>query len=275
VDTEASLDFGSVIVGDSFDTGYFEYVGDPVVATDLPATWPGSTMIDKYNKTPGGVIDKHFSPGSDDSNHPFTSVGPIIINQTNYWKTAPQKLHFNISTIKVNETWQTDFRLKVLKEGNIRLFSSPSSKINFNNGMAGASSMTLPNISLLSSMNSINIGMGQNTIDIIGLTRTDTGEVKGTIPVTWTMTYNGLSTNPITEEVSYIHDNDPPIKFAIIAGTASELTGHIQTATLNTEKLPPGGYSILVHAYAPDATVTKYCGPYTYSRQGRAFIKLE
>jgi hypothetical protein len=274
VDTEASLDFGSVIVGESFDTGYFEYIGDPVVATGLPATWPGSTMIDKYNKTPGGVIDQHFSPGSDDSNNPFTSVGPIILNQTDYWKTT-QKLHFNISTIKVNETWQTDFRLKVLKEGNIRLFSSPSSKINFNNGMAGASSMTLPNISLLSSMNPVNLGMGQNTIDIIGLTRTDTGEVKGTIPVTWTMTYNGLSTNPITEEVSYIHDNDPPIKFAIITGTASELTGHIQTATLNTEKLPPGGYSILVHAYAPDATVTKYCGPYTYSRQGRAFIKLE
>jgi len=286
VDTKASLDFGSLIVNNNPPTDvtsnpYFEYVGDPPVANprkgiDLPSTWPGSTMLDKYNKTPNGAIDKHFSPGSDDSNNPFTDVGPININQTTYWNTAPhkQQLKFNISTIHVNETWQADFRLKVLREGNILIFG-PASKVDFNNGEAGASTMTIPNLSLSASMNAVNLGLGQSNIDVVGLARTDSGEVKGTLPVAWTTTYNGLSTNTITEEVSYIRDTDPPIRFAIITGTATDLTGHLQTATLDTSKLPPGGYSIQVHVYAPDAMVTKDCGPYTYSNQGRAFIKLE
>jgi hypothetical protein len=286
VDTKASLDFGALIVNDQppadvTSNPFFEYIGDPAVANpqkgiDLPTTWPGSTMLDKFNKTPDGVEYMHFSPGSDDSNNPFTDTGPININQTTYWNTAPhkQQLRFNISTIHVNETWKTDFRLKVLREGNILIFG-PASKVDFNNGEAGASTMTIPNLSLSASLNPINLGLGQSNIDIVGLTRTDSGEVKGTLPVAWTMTYNGLSTNTITEEVSYIRDGDIPVKFAVITGTAASLTGHLQTATLDTSKLPPGGYSIQVRAYGPDATVTKDCGPYTYSNQGRAFIKLE
>jgi hypothetical protein len=279
VDTTATMDFGTLIVNNQLPTDvtanpYFEYVGDPVIATDMPTTWPGSTMLDKYNKTPNGAISQHLIPGFDESGDPFTDIGPIIINQTNTWNTAPQKLHFNIGTVNVNETWEADFRLKVLREGNILIFG-PSSSIDFNNGNAGASTMTMPNLSLSATMNQINYGLGQSNIDVIGLARTSTGEVKGTLPVAWTMTYNGLSTNTITEEVSYIRDSDPPVRFAILTGTAGDLTGHIQTATLNTEKLPPGGYTIQIHAYAVDATVTKYCGPYTYSTQGRSFIKLE
>jgi len=284
VDTTASLDFGTLIVNDQPPTDvttnpYFAYIGDPTVANprkgiDIPTTWPGSTMLDKFNKTPSGAVNFHFSPGSDESKVPYPDVGPININQTNYWNTHNQQLAFNISTIHVNETWQADFRLKVLREGNILIFG-PASQISFNNGLAGASTLTLPNLSLSASMNPTNLGLSLSTIDVVGLARTDSGEVKGTLPVAWTLTYNGLSTNTITEEISYVRDTDPPVRFAILSGPASDMTGHLQTATLDTSKLPPGGYTIQVHAYGPDAMVTKYCGPYTYSNQGRAFIKLQ
>jgi hypothetical protein len=286
VDTTASLDFSNLIVNNQvpadFTTNpYFEYIGDPIVAAprkgiDLPALQPGSTMLDKYILNEDGSIKQHFSPGSDDSNNPFTNTGPIIINQTNYWNTAPhkQQLHFNISTVGQNETWEADFRLKVLREGDILIFG-PASRIGFTNGMAGASSMTLPNLSLSSSMNPNDPGLELSSIDIFNLARRDSGMVKGTLPVAWTMTYTGAAADTITEEVSYIRDNDPPVRFAILTGRASDLAGPLQTATLNTEKLPPGGYTIQVHAYAKYASVTRDCGPYTYTTQGRSFIHLE
>ncbi|MDO9549741.1 MAG: VWA domain-containing protein, partial [Methanoregula sp.] len=283
VDTQVSVDFGQLIVNNVPATPgdeIFDYIGDPIVASpvkgvDFPTIEPGSTMVDKYNKTPNGQINKHLIPGTDIiTGFPFTDIGPIIINQTTYWNTDPhkQQLAFNIGTVNVNESWETNFRLRVLKEGNILVFG-PQSQVCFTNGEAGPSCMTLPNLSLSSSMNPLNVGVSETTLSIVGLSRTDDGTVKGTIPVTWTTIYNGA--DMITEDVSYIHDNDPPVKFDVkTLNPAFDLVTS-QSATLDTEKLPPGGYKIQVRAYTKDASDTKECGPYTYSTQGRAFIKIE
>ena len=54
----------------------FDYVGDPTTPGSIPGIpatiAPGSTMVDKYNKTL-----THFIPGPD-----FTQIGPLIVNQT-------------------------------------------------------------------------------------------------------------------------------------------------------------------------------------------------
>ncbi|PKL58793.1 MAG: hypothetical protein CVV34_00930, partial [Methanomicrobiales archaeon HGW-Methanomicrobiales-5] len=278
VNTNVSIDFGQLIVNNvptaSGDT-IFDYVGDPIIAGHLPLISPGSTMVDKYNKTPSGQINQHLIPGTDvGTGLPFTNVGPIIINQTTYWNTDPhkQQLAFDIGTVNVNETWETNFRLRVLKEGNILVFG-PHSQVCFENGDAGPSCMTLPNLSLSSSMNPLNVGVSETTLSIVGLSRTDDGTVKGTLPVTWTTIYNGA--DMITEEVSYIHDNDPPVKFDVkTLNPAFDLVTS-QSASLDTGKLPPGGYKIQIHAYTKDASDTKECGPYSYTTQGRAFIKIE
>ena len=108
-----------------------------------------------------------------------------------------------------------------------------------------------------------------------GLTRTDGGTgdaVKNTLPVTWTTVYTGKAL--ITEDVSYIHDNDPPVKFDV--KTINPASGiPAMDSTLDMGKLPPGGYTIQVHVYTTDATDTKACGPYSYTTTGRSFIKLQ
>jgi len=282
VDTNAYLDFSNLIVNDLPATDvtsnpFFTYIADPIAANprkgiDLPAIQPGSTMLDKFVENIDGSVT-HFSPGYDESKNPHP-VGPVIVNQTSYWNTAPQRLRFNISTIEQNQTWQADFRLRVLREGNILIFG-PSSKIDFKNGMAGPSTMTLPNLSLTASMNAVNPGLEATTIDIIGLNRKGSGPVTGTLPVIWAVTYSGAAGNVITEEVSYVHDNDPPVRFAILTGTAGQLMGHSQTATLDTSKLPSGGYTIQVRASTQFVSVVRQCGPYTYESTNRAFILLQ
>ena len=273
VDTVASMDFGTLVVNNVLTSDplnpYFNYTANAT-------TSPTSTMLAKYSKNSDGSIKQYFSPGLDELHVaiPVGPYGPNTTDQTTYWTAHPQQLAFNIGTIKVNETWETNFRFKVLKEGNILIFG-PNSQICFTNGLAGDSCMILPNLSLSSSMNPVNIGLGQTYLDVVGLTRTDDGLVKDTLPVTWTTTYTGNVTALIvTEEISYIRDGDTPVKFETKTLTAADLY-FPQSSTLYTEKLPPGGYKILVHAYTKDASVTKECGPYSFTVQSKSFIKLE
>ena len=117
VDTTADMDFGHLIVDDSLiDTSapgnaMFDYVGDPTTPGINPwnsaANAPGSTMVDKYNATTNHI------PGPD-----FAQIGPLIVNQTTEWNNN-KSLNFNIGLVKLGDTWETNFRLRVLKEGTI------------------------------------------------------------------------------------------------------------------------------------------------------------
>ena len=100
------------------------------------------------------------------------------------------------------------------------------------------------------------------------------GTVTDTLPVSWTTYYTGTD-YPITEEVSYIHDNDAPISFDEKKITSSLGNNLLTGSTLYMKNLPSGGYTVQVHAYTADASDTKTCGPYTYTTAGRSFIKLQ
>ncbi|NMB77823.1 MAG: VWA domain-containing protein [Methanomicrobiales archaeon] len=276
VDTEVALDFGQLIINAAMSPPgekIFDYVPDPVGGGDTPAIQPGSTMIDKFNKTKDGEIDEHLVPGIDlATGLPFTKVGPVIVDQSQYWNDHNSQLGFNIGTVNINETWQADFRFKVLKEGNIQIFG-PNSQVCFKNGAAGDSCMHFPNLTLSAAMNPENVGVTEKIINIHDLKRVGEGEVTGTIPVTWTTTYNGAEM--ITVEVSYILNEGTPVRFDVLTLNPAFDLVHPQSSVLNTGNLPPGGYKIQVHAFTKDASVTKECGPFTYNTQGRAFIKLE
>jgi hypothetical protein len=276
VDTVATMDIGDLIVnGNPAAPGnYFSYVGN--------TTGLGSTMVDHYNQTPAGVVNQHLIADYDSSGNPifssvspFLSTGPIIINQSTYYTNNNQNLAFNIGTIKVNDTWKADFQLQALQEGNIQIFG-PDSKICFTNNVAGNTCMSFPNLSASVSMNPVNLGLSQTAISIAGLTRTDGGStdpVKGTLPISWTTVYNGNSLNTITEDVSYIHNNDPPMEFDVKTGTLNELQS--ETSTLDMAKLPAGGYTIQILAYTNDAQTTAETGPYPYTTAGISYIKLQ
>lgn len=287
VGTRASLDFGTLIINDAQVTctdllPCFDYVADPIAASpvkgvDSPTLPPGSTMLDKYNKTPWGILDQHQVPGFNDLGFAFPDTGPMHINQTTQWNAPATKrnLSFNIGTVKLNETWETSFRLRVLTEGNILIFG-PQSQVCFD-GADGHSCMRLPNLSLSVNSSAVNTGQSLKTITVTGLSRTDSGPVKSTLPIAWTTTYDG--TQLITEDVSYISNDGTPVKFE----TKTFYWSHglpPRSSILNTQNLPPGGYIIQVHAYTDDASDTESCGSipstpcFTITDVGK-FIKLE
>lgn len=272
VDTVAVMDFGTIIVNNnvvSYPDQTFLYVADPT--TDgikqlpigaIPPTKSGSTWIAKYNSTDYLNVTPDY-------------IGPIVKNMTGEWNAAdPHQLTFNIGSVKLNEVWETNFRLRVLKEGSIYMMG-PGSYISFKDVNGVASTMKLENLSsFTSSQNVVLTGATWETLSITDLRRTDTnpaGDLTSELPITWTTTYTGL--RPVTHDVSFIHDNDPPVRFD------QKITYGGGTRTLYTEldlsKLPPGGYQIRVHAYTDDANDIESIGPWSYNVQRRPFIMVE
>jgi hypothetical protein len=221
VNTSMTLDFGvqTITVNDFLQNGedVFSYVNDS--STSLST--PGSTWINKYNKTT--------------TNYP---TYPFTIDDTSNW-TNNKALTFNVGTIKLNETWETNFRLKVLREGNIQIFG-PTSVINFTDSMGITNSLTLPNTSI--SARQVATNKTEKTIKLTNLA--PTGSVSNSIPMGWTTKYDGNST--VTERVYYSYNNGPWYLFnlqtGILNGTSS------QTATLDVSSFPSGNYYIRVVA---------------------------
>lgn len=275
VGTVAYLDFGSIYVNDQLDTSgsFFDYVSDPGTASDgvtnttSPTTAPGSTMIDKYNTDTG----EHFVPGSG-----YTLVGPMYHNMTGYWNShTPHQLYFDIGTVRLHETWETSFRLRVLKEGSFSLMG-PNSLVTFFDEDGTSSEMKLANRSGgYSAGDTVFKGATWKKITITDFRRTDTatgeGNLTQTVPITWTTSYTGMF--PVTHDVYYIHGSDPEIRFdqKLTTGTGSKTL----YSQLDMSRLPPGNYWIKVHAYASDANADATIGPWPYDTQTRAFIVLE
>ena len=290
VETTANLDFGSILVNDVYDTSgaVFEYVGDPTVMTPVKpynTNYPdikgkGSTMVDKYNKTVntsaeivGDVF--HFFPSPD-----YTDIGPLLINQTDYWNANDHQLYFNIGAVKVNETWETNFRLRVLKEGSITLFG-PNSQVCFKdpkNPTAAASCLSLAKEgSVTSTTTSLKDPTTQEsmTISPVICTSCGGGELIDTYVVKYTTSYSG--TKRVTEEIYYKHDNDPKVlikTFTWDPATAPAST-HDNVVSLSMASKPLGAYYILVTARTDDAYATGANGPQNYNIGGTNFIKLE
>jgi Invasin, domain 3/von Willebrand factor type A domain len=99
INTQVALDFNTIQVND-----------EPGI--------PGNT-----------VFDYMFIPGL--STQEIRPVGekPPTRDDTNNWTT--NQLTFSPGTIKINEVWRVNFTLIPKKEGNIRVFSSKSSKVTF------------------------------------------------------------------------------------------------------------------------------------------------
>jgi hypothetical protein len=117
------------------------------------------------------------------------------------------------------------------------------------------------------------------TITLENLRKTETGEIKDLIPLTWDSTYTGNKT--LTEKVYYRIGSGPWVLFDTKIkdeyATDPILKEYVDYAQLDVTKLPPGSYLIKVTASAfdaPDATIT-LDNPIVVGNSGRIFIKLE
>ena len=121
VDTTADLDYGTVKVDQQPVSGVFNYVYQPLASTKNQTYWKNGTNI---------------------------PPGPNYYDQTADW--ADNILTFDVGTIKVDQVWETSYKLQVLKKGTINVFGQ-GSKISFNNNTAN---LLLPGITINAHSNS-------------------------------------------------------------------------------------------------------------------------
>jgi hypothetical protein len=261
VNTTAHTDFGTLIVDDKLiDTSsMFEYLG--YVAD---GTGPGSTMVDKYNKTP----NTHFIPGPD-----FNQNGPLIIDQTTEWNTN-KSLNFNIGLIKRGETWETNFRLRALKEGTYMLFN-PGSKVDFTDYLGVQSSLSLKNLSYLTVVKDNNSLVIQK-IDVVPICPDTTEFTNPLLPIKWQTTYTGPNTT-ITDEARYMSESGAWVLFYSDSYDVLTNDNRSRSATFDMRRVAPGKYAINIKAYTTGskATSSPTCGPYLYNTTGMTFIRLD
>ena len=196
-----------------------------------------------------------------------------VTDQSADWVNNNNKLNFTIGTIKVGQSWNATFRLRVNQSGLIDVFGNHST-VSFN---GGTEILNLPQtfITVIPNLSVTNITA--KTITLQNLTCTETGEIKALIPVMWNTNYTG--NNTLTEKVYYrIDDKGPWIQFDIKTHPYDPLTmEYVEYAQLDVTKLPPGSYQIMVYAIASDAAdaTIMLSDPVNVGNRGKTFIKLQ
>jgi hypothetical protein len=115
-----------------------------------------------------------------------------VIDQTNDWNDDFQ-LTFNPGTIKLNQVWETKYRLKILKAGNINIFG-PNSKVIFDNG---TSVIPLPKTFITAIENMTATGFNQSELDV-----SDPNVVLEEEMVTWSWNRTYTGNSAVTEYYS-------------------------------------------------------------------------
>jgi hypothetical protein len=276
VDTGVVADLGVFYFNDTLATQttsdpnftYVPYTGTTPALDGSTPIYPGSTWLRLYNRTPTGTFNALTLPG-------YSLPGQQIRDDSSAWASS-QKLTFTVGTIHVNETWETNFRIKVLKEGQVTLFG-PTSHIAFNDSQgAGITSMSLPNVTWNGQANSIHNQISFRNLTLSTITGPIGNQVSTDLPVHWSTTYSGTD-YPVIEEIGYSTNGGNHFQtFKTLYLSAADLSsGADQTADLSLAKLPPGSYAIRVYAHTDDAAAIGISSPYTYGTQGRNYIKLE
>jgi hypothetical protein len=233
---------------------------------------PGvSTWVTSWNQTMNPLPDQVPIPSypSVSPNFGTYTMYPYSFDQTNEWLTTTG-LKFNAGNISVNQTWETKFRFRVDKPGNIQIFG-PGSKIVFNNG---EQTLDLPETYISAVMNLTSSGLNATILDISNLRCLSSGTIKDFMPLAWEISYGGNQT--VTERVSY--SSDGGLTWVLFDTNYVDRTVTTDYSSLDVRLLPPGVYYIRVDASAPDAPSDRetLMNPgIVVGTAGRAFIKLE
>ncbi|MBP2146562.1 hypothetical protein J2129_002016 [Methanofollis sp. W23] len=161
------------------------------------------------------------------------------------------ELYFNVGTIKLNQTWQTTFHLKVLPNpdaiGNVKILDN-NSVLTFNDGK---DDLKIPNtyLTVMRALN--NTPLGNASLDLQDLEVT--GVTRQNLDLAWTLNYTGNST--VTETIEYRSEHGSWAQ----AGTRTAGKGEKrEEARLDIRDLPLTLYDIRVVADTEDAG-SRYC----------------
>jgi hypothetical protein len=217
--TEAGVNTAVDIAFENVEVNSTPVAGDQVF--DYIHEEGASTLIRSYNST------VEFIPA-------YTR------DDTAAWEEN-QTLHFDIGTIRLNQTWEATFRLRVLAEGTIGLFGDGAT-ITFNDH----DRVPLPRVYITA------FGEENTTLDARSLNVSDlncTSPSAEFLSLTWNLNYTGKS--EAVQVVSYSGDDGYTwVRFDTLTSPPGE---RLMETSLDVRNLPPGEYLVRVYATAPDA----------------------
>lgn len=265
-DTEVLLDFGTVTIDDNTGgiiTEYMDYVYEV-----LTPVADSSTYINKTNITKYGVYHQLFSTVQDD---------------TAGW--SARQLHYDVGTIKLNETWSATLRLRLTQAGSFDLFGPESaSSITFTDMSDTTNPVTqtafIPEMQCKVYPVGENPGFGTKTLKVSDLTVTTTDPTVWKLG--WKTSYDGDET--ITETLQS-RMADSAAAWQILPGGITTISSQVvnapsyYTLSLSDTSLWVKGkcyeFRVIAEADDTDDSVTQ-SGPTCISASGGTiYIKLE
>ncbi len=198
------------------------------------------------------------------------------INQTAGWKNN-HKLHFDIGTIHLDQVWEAKIRLAVNSSyeagdyNNINIFG-PGASLSFNNG---EDTLDLPDtfLTVLPDLNNTGITSAWLEVDLKD-PEPPAGQESftDTVPLEWTITYNG--TSEIHETLAYSNDK---LSWTVFWTKTVDNSTTVGTALLDARSLPAGDYWIRLTASADDAPDARdtTSSAIPIGSTSRAYIKIE
>jgi hypothetical protein len=174
---------------------------------------------------------------------------PMYRNDTAQWNKA-QTFNFSIGTIRLNQVWESTITLKVLRDGNIKVFD-PSSQITTQDPLIPQNIMPLkiPDVYITALPNNSGISLkGAAHLQIQTLSLTNPGS-KTSANLKWTLAYDGMY--PISEDIM-IAQYGSEEWFHLPKQEISNVTT-FDTASMPIDGLAEGYYTIRVDADVYDA----------------------
>jgi len=277
--------------------GFYEYAKNGAELTDIYRRIAGELKTEagvnttmtvfnnvELNETPVDafkVFDYRYQNGISTYIHNTSGNGTTLyeatIDQTSNWNTN-HNLHFDIGTIHLNQVWEANIRLAVNSsyEGgeynNINIFG-PGASLSFNNG---EDTLELPDtfLTVLPDLNDTGITSAWLEVDLYG-PELPPGQdsFTDTVPLTWTITYNG--TGDIHETLAY--SKDDRLSWTVFWTKTVDSSTTEGEALLDASNLPAGDYWVRLTASADDApdAVDMTGTPITIGSTSRAYIKIE
>lgn len=225
-----------------------------------------------YDTVSESVLDYVYQPGVSTTIESWNDTATIIpkytVDDSADW-ADDHKLNFNVGTIQLGQTWETTFRLRVLKDGNINLFG-PGSEISFNNN---TDMLILPDTYITAVANLTANGTSFKNLEVSNLHPTNTGEITGLLSMAWHLNYTGNYT--VTENVAYQRKDGMEWIISDEITVPGPFNG-TQTSRIVVQDLAPGEYMLRVHASSPDTSEAEV--EYRYVRiklAGLNYIRIE
>lgn len=197
-----------------------------------------------FEYIPETAVDSYFQNMSrPDHDPPY----PYSTDQSAEFNTN-HTLNFNVGTIKLGQTWEAIYKLKVITDGTINIFG-PNSKVYFN-GTQGQQDLLLPKTYITGVKNMTSQGVNASTLEIsVG----DSSESETNI-VTWPIFHEYTGVNEVKED--YYISIDGGQTWILVASKilSPEEANKPGFFSVNRNQFPPGSNIVFrVVANALDA----------------------